>query len=85
MELNMHDELVQGLIAAVVTHADTGDMQGFRLEVRGADGKIVSYLSDKTMMRSHNDPGPMSLQAAIRLVEGAGLRVFEPAQQVKAG
>lgn len=85
MELNMKDEVVQGLIAAVVTHADTGDMHGFRLEVRGADGQLVTYLSDTSMMRSHNDTGPMTLNAAIRLIEGAGLRVFEPAHQVKAG
>lgn len=80
MELSMKDPVVQGLIAAIVQSADTGDMHGFRLEVRTADGKIDTYLSDNSMARSHLDPGPLTLDQAIRLIEGAGLRVFENAK-----
>ena len=80
MELNMNDALVQGAIAAIVQAADTGDLSGFRIELRDAEGRVDSYVSDSSMMRSHTESSPMSLNQAKRLIEDAGLRVFEPAK-----
>jgi hypothetical protein len=77
MELNMQDDLVRGLIAAVIQHADSGDMHGFRLDVVDAQGRTVTYMSDTRMYRSNSDPAPMSVNAALRLIDGAGLRVSE--------
>lgn len=83
MNLNMSDAVVQGLIAAIVQTTEQGDTHGFRLEIRDGEGKLTTFLSDTTMMRSHNDPTPMTLDSAIKLIESAGLRVL-PKPQAEA-
>ena len=83
--MKMQDAVVQGMIAAIVSKADRGELSDIRLELRDFQGNTDTYLTGAAMMRSHSDPAPMSIDQAIRLIESAGLRVSMPAQRECVG
>jgi hypothetical protein len=58
--MDINSSRVQGLIARIVTAAESGYLSGMRLEIRNHEGMVETLLTDSTMMRSHTDPSPMT-------------------------
>ena len=73
--MDMNNNKVQGLIAAIIRAADSGYLAGIRLELKNHEGIVHVLTTDSSMMRSHTEPSPMTDHDAALLMADAGVHI----------
>jgi hypothetical protein len=81
-QMDINNCKVQGIIAAIVRAADSGYLSAIRLELKNHEGIVTPLTTDTSMMRSHNDPSPLSERDAADLIADAGLYINTPKPEV---